>query len=84
MWVCEKRGISGLSISGKTGIADNKSSEILNFQFSVLFAAAGGLASPFGRGAQNLRFWAERALSVKNQRFLTAPPEGGARMDATR
>jgi hypothetical protein len=24
------------------------------FQFGVLFAAAGGLASPFGRGAQNL------------------------------
>ena len=24
------------------------------FQFIVLFAAAGGLASPFGRGAQNL------------------------------
>ena len=34
------------------------------FQFNAPFAAAGGLASPFGRGAQNLRFLAEITLSV--------------------
>ena len=36
------------------------------------------LASPYGGGAQ-CAHWAERALSVKNQRFLPALPEGEPR-----